>query len=368
MRAALERLNDELERDEGLGLRARIGINTGEVVAGDATGGQRFATGDAVNLAARLEQAAAPGEILLGDATRTLAGEAVVAEPVEPLALKGKSEPVPAWRLIDVLADVPAFTRRLDTPFVGRSDELALLEGAFADAAQKRAVELVTVVGAAGIGKSRLARELVGQVREHAHVLIGRCLPYGEGITYWPLAEVVKQLGGEAPAARLREILAADEQADLVVDRVLSAVGLSHNAGGPEETAWAFRRLFEATARERPLVLVVDDVHWGEPALLDLLEYLLSFSSDAPVLVLCLARADLFETRPSWSAPRRGAHVVVLDPLAGDESQALVERLVQERELPEADRERILSAAEGNPLFVEQLLGAARSADRCARG
>nr|MBA3366528.1 AAA family ATPase [Actinomycetota bacterium] len=175
-------------------------------------------------------------------------------------------------------------------------------------------------------------------------------------ITYWPLAEVVKQLGGETPAARLREILAADEQVDLVVDRVLSAAGLSHNAGGPEETAWAFRRLFEALARERPLLLVLDDVHWAEPALLDLLEYLLSFSSGAPLLVLCLARADLFETRPSWSAPRRGAHVVVLDPLAGDEARALVERLVQERELPDSERERILAAAEGNPLFVEQLL------------
>ena len=362
MRAALQRVNDELERDLGLGLRARIGVNTGEVVAGDPGSGQPFATGDAVNVAARLEQAAAPGEILLGDVTRSLAGDAVVVEPVEPLALKGKSESVAAWRLVDVLPDVPAFGRRIDTPFMGRNDELALLERAFKNAVDQRSVELVTVVGSPGLGKSRLAHELVGRVAD-ARVLVGRCLPYGEGITYRPLAEVVEQLGGAAPASRLRELLAADDEAESVVEHVLGAVALSASAGSPEETAWAFRRLFEAVARERPLLLVVDDIHWAEPALLDLLEYLLSFSSGAPLLLLCLARADLFEARPSWSAPRRGAHTVVLDPLAAEESEALVERLLLEHELPASTRERVHTAAEGNPLFVEQLVAFYASAE-----
>ena len=353
VRSAVERLGAELEPELGVRLRARIGVNTGEIVAGDPSAGQRFATGDAVNVAARLEQAAPPGEVLLGDATRRLAGDAIDAERVEPLALKGKMEAVRAWRLVGVRPDMPAFTRRIDAPFVGRAAEVGVLEAAFGRAVAQREAQLCTIVGPPGIGKSRLAREVLGRIGDNARILVGRCLPYGEGITYWPLAEIVKQLGEERG---VRQALAGDDELERVADRVLAAVGLGDGGAGAEETAWAFRRLFEALADDEPLVLVLDDIHWAESTLLDLLEYLVTFSADAPLLLLCLARADLFDARPSWAAPRRNAALVTLEPLADAESEALVEQLLAERPIAEAARQRILAAAEGNPLFVEQLL------------
>ena len=326
-----------------LDLETRIGVNTGEVVAGE--GEETLVTGDAVNVAARLEQAAAAGEVLIGKQTLRLLGDAVSVEEVEPLTLKGKSEPVPAWRLVEVRDDVPAFTRPLAAPFVGRAGELATVEDAFALAIATRSCRLATIVGPPGIGKSRLARELLARV--DARILVGRCVSYGEGTTYWPLAEIVRQLGD------VRGSLAAEP---LAAQRIASALGASDEAASPEEIAWGFRRLFEAVARERPLVVVVDDVHWAEPALLDLLEYVAAFASEAPLFLLCTARPDLFDKRPTWAAPSAGSVVVALEPLAADESDELVERLLAERDVSAADRARIVAAAEGKPLFVEQLI------------
>jgi len=183
---------------ERLGLEARIGVNTGEVVAGN---GETLVTGDAVNVAARLEQAANPGEILLGDGTHALVRDAVRAGPVEALALKGKPEPVPAYRVLELLPDIPAFARTIEAAFVGRDDELESLERTLARAIDERSPQLATIVGPPGIGKSRLARELIQ--RTQARVLVGRCLSYGEGITYWPLSEIVSQLGDVQPPRRL---------------------------------------------------------------------------------------------------------------------------------------------------------------------
>ena len=193
-RAALD-----LRREVGaLGIELRIGVNTGEVVA---EAGETLVTGDAVNVAARLEQAAAPGEILIGDATYRVAREALRVEDVAAIDAKGKSEPVPAWRLVEVLDDVPAFARRLDAPFVGRERELAQLRDAFARAVEAKAAQRVTVLGAPGIGKSRLVRELVQELGDDARLVVGRCLAYGEGITYWPLAEIVRATAGSDRAA-----------------------------------------------------------------------------------------------------------------------------------------------------------------------
>jgi tetratricopeptide (TPR) repeat protein len=344
MRAAAELVNDELERELHARIASRTAVNTGEVVTGP---GQTLATGDPINVAARLEQGAPIGEILLGPETYAAVRDAVRVESVGSLELKGKSAPVAAWRLVELVEDVPAFMRKIGAPFVGRGEELGRLEHALGRSVSERRCQLVTIVGAPGIGKSRLARELVQRGKQH-RVVVGRCLSYGEGITFWPLAEIVRQLPS------LEEVLAGVDEADLIAARVRGAIGMA-SAGGPaEETAWAFRRLFEALARKQPLLVVVDDIHWAEPTLLDLLEYVASFASDAPMTLLCLARSDVLEARPTWIAPKSNSTVVTLDALREDESEHLVEQLATD--LSEATRARVVEAAEGNPLFVEQLL------------
>ena len=244
MRRSLERLNEELERESGVRIAVRIGVNTGEVVAGDLGPGASFVSGDAVNVAARLEQAAEAGEILVGPDTRRLLGDTVRVEPVSPLDLHGKTEPVEAFRLTGVLAGAEAIGRRFETVFVGREAELALLRQMFHDAVAGPGCRLVTVVGEPGIGKTRLLSEFSSSVADEARVLTGHCLPYGEGITYWPLAEIVRELiGGDDPRNELAGYLASDERGELVCDLVLGAVGLSDRAGLTEETQWAARRL-----------------------------------------------------------------------------------------------------------------------------
>src|SRR5918992_2241150 len=226
LRGELETLNDQLERAYGVRIGVRTGINTGEVIVGDPSQRQAFATGDAVNVAQRLEATAEGGEVLLGDATMRLVRHAVTAEPLPPLELKGKSQPVAAWRLLSVQPDARAVERRLDAPLVGRLAELDLLHAEFEQALAERACRVVTILGDPGIGKSRLVAELVASLDGAALTLEGRCLPYGQGITYWPLVEIVRQLSGEAdPAEALRLLLDGDPDAELVTARVLEAIG-----------------------------------------------------------------------------------------------------------------------------------------------
>ena len=357
LRAALERLNEELDREHGVQITTRTGVNTGEVVVGgaDSATDQRLATGDAVNVAARLEQAAEPGEVLLGANTYGVIGAAVIAEAVEPIDAKGKSEPLAAWRLIAVRPDVPAFTRPIRTPFVGRSVELAVLGEAFEKAVQARSCELATIIGTPGIGKSRLVRELIGSLESRARILVGRCVAYGDGISYLPLSEVVRELAGEDPEPELLQLLSGVERGDVAARLIAGAVGRDSAGGSPEETAWAFRRLFETIASTRPLVLVVDDIHWAEPTMLDLLEYVVATSTTAPILIVCPARPDLLEARPTWATQQHAA-LVTLKALDDAASQNLVDELLREHDLPADLRERVFASAEGNPLFVEQLL------------
>src|SRR5436309_5212407 len=325
LRAALSQLNDELERELGVRIGIRVGINTGEVVAGDGTGGQNLVTGDPVNVAKRLEEAARTGEILLGEGTRRLVENAAVLEPRDELTVKGKSGPVVAWNVLGVIEGAPAYARRLDAPLVGREAELRQLREIFATVAAERSCHLVTLVGPAGIGKSRLAAELTTRLRDEARTVSGRCLPYGDGITFWPVVQIIGALGGEDG---VREILAKAEDADAVEERVLSALGSGALTPG-SEMFWAVRRLFEELAREQPAVVVFEDIHWAAPTLLDLLEYLAGWTHDAPVLLLCLARPDLFEERQSWvSTPN--ATELVLGPLTDMELEQLLDEIAQE--------------------------------------
>jgi class 3 adenylate cyclase len=350
MRDRLAGLNEDFS-ERGVTIAVRTGVNTGEVIAGDPEQGQAFATGDAVNVAARLEQATEPGEILLGPLTYRLAREAVRAESVEPLALKGKAQPVEVWRLLDVLPGIPAFTRRLDTPFVGRAEELARLRQAYETARDHSSCQLVTITGSPGIGKSRLVRELVSSVDGEARVVVGRCLSYGEGITYWPLAEIVREVSGSETRAGLEELLAAETDGVLAAERLLAAVGATDEPARTEEIFWATRLLFERLARERPVIAIIDDMHWAEPTLLDLIEYLAGFAR-APILLACTARPDLFEARPHW--PR--GDMIELEALDDDQSATLIDTLVADAGVSSSVHEQIRERAEGNPLFVEQML------------
>ncbi len=363
MRDELQRLNEEFQASWGVTLVARTGLNTGEVIAGDPGRGQSFVSGDTVNTASRLESAAQPGEILIGESTYRLVGEAVSAEDIGPLTLKGKPEPVRAFRVIEIDPAAPGWTRRLDSPLVGREHELEHLEQTLGERAGGGEAALVTLLGAAGVGKSRLSREFLERAGGRANIVRGRCLPYGEGITFWPIAAVVREATGiddrdppEQAQSRIAELLGGDEDAALVAERLATLVGGGVANPGIQETFWAVRKLFEHLGRERPLVVVFDDIHWGEATFLDLLEYLADRIRTAPVLILCLARPELLETRPGWMSAQPNATLIALDPLTLDEIDGLIRNLTGGAELADEARVRIAELGEGNPLFVEETL------------
>ncbi len=359
VRAALElqeeltRVNAELQRGWGVQIAIRTGVNSGEVVAGDASAGQALVTGDPVNVAARLQQAAAAGETLIGEGTRQLVGEAVEAEPVEPLTLRGKSETVPAWRLISTGA-----RRTADGgPMLGREDELHRLREAFERVAYERNPQRVVVLGTPGIGKTRLAREAGAALSERATVLVGRCLPYGEGISFWALGEIVRQLAdGEHPRTALERALAPDPRAKLLAHRVIQAAGLEEATTAREDLTAAVRDLFSALARQRPLVLVLEDLHWADPALLDLVEHLLEHSTGAPLMLVCLARQELLEERPAWARETHDSALLELGPLSAGDTRALIRHLLPAGVASDDVREQLAVRAEGNPLFLQQMI------------
>ena len=364
MQAALPTLNERFRADWGLELRNHIGVNTGEVIAGDASLGQRLVTGDAVNTAARLEQAAGPRETILGELTYRLARDQIEVVPIPPLTLKGKAEPVAAFRLVGVRGP-QAERASLTTPFVGRQEEMDRLEMTLLEVAATRSCELVTVIGEAGVGKSRLIREFAtrASARERTQVLRGRCLPYGDGVTFWPIAEIVRNaasISDEDPLdialVKIAEIARGaggrtDDPA-AVADRVAAAIGLSATQFPGPELFWGIRRLLEAIASRRPLVAIVDDIHVAAPTFLELLDHLLDAVHGAPILLLTTARHELLETRGEW-AESHEAEQLVLEPLSAGDADAILDQLLSG--LDASVRRRILGAAEGNPLYVEQI-------------
>ncbi|MGK5110884.1 ATP-binding protein [Geodermatophilus sp. CPCC 205506] len=363
LRDAMRGLNDELAGQWGVELTLRMGLNTGQVIAGDPAGGQTLVTGDAVNVAARFEQAAGPSEILIGPVTWTLVRDAVVAEPVAGLVLKGKDDVSQAYRLVSVTPNVLGRARRTDTPMVGRERERRLLDQAFERSVAESGCHLFTVLGPAGVGKSRLVHDFLADVRATATVVRGRCLDYGEGITFWPIVEIAREAAGaeetddvERLRARLTELMAGDQHGELVADRLAALAGTDEVANRAEEVPWAVRKFLENLARHRPLVVVLDDLHWAEPTLLDLVEHVADWSREAPILLLCIARPELLDERPGWAGGKLNATSILLEPLSPVESATLVANLLGQIADGEAVRTRIAAAAEGNPLFVEELV------------
>ena len=362
MREVLRGLNVDFERKWGVKIVTRTGVNTGEVIAGDPSRGESFVVGDAVNIAARLEQAAGPGEILIGVATYRMVRDVATAEPITPVRAKGKQEPLAAWKLIDV-PTTPLSARRLDSPLIGREQELEFLEQVFQRTIEARSCELVTVLGPAGVGKSRLTHEFLTRLGDTTTTVVaGRCLPYGEGITFWPIVEVLRDAAaiGDADTAaearlKIRRLLTGPDAA-LADERLAALLGAAAVTPGVQETFWAVRRLLEELSAAQPLVVVFDDIHWAEPTFLDLLEYLVNWLRGRPVMIVCLARPELFEVRGGWMAGTANASLITLRTLTDAQMSGLIQNLLGGSELAEEARARIAEAAEGNPLFVEETL------------
>ena len=325
----------------GVTLHFRAGISTGLVLVG---AGDHLAIGRAVNVAASLGEAATPGQVLLGSETLHLVRDAVEVERLDPVAVKSKPQPVPAFRLLRVDPFAPGVARHLDVPIVDRQREMRLLREAWDRVVDESGCHLFTLLGAAGVGKSRLVAELLSEVADAATVLRGRCLHYGEGITFWPLIEALTPVG---------------EPVQPVLERL--------NRGGaatPEELFWDVRRMFESLAAERPVILHLDDLHWAEPMLLDLLDHVVDLSRGAPIQLLCTARPELFEDRPTWAGGKLNATTLLLEPLGTSDSETLLD-LVGDG-LDSAVRERIVVASEGNPLFLEEMAALAREPETTA--
>jgi class 3 adenylate cyclase/tetratricopeptide (TPR) repeat protein len=365
MQTVLAEINEEFEQSYGVRITNRTGVNTGEIVANTDPGAdQNLATGDAVNVAARLEQNAPAGEVLIGEITYELVQRHVDVERLE-LELKGKPEPVPAYRLLgvhDLVAPAP-----VDRPLLGRSDELAYLRETYDAMASEGRPRMVVVTGDAGVGKTRLIADFVGQLSGRAHVVRGRCLPYGNGITFWPLVEIVRTAAqileaDSADEARVKigDLLPADgADTEAVVDRVASAIGLSSSDHPVTELFWGARKLLEAQARQRPLVVVVDDVHWAEATFLELLDQLVESPTPAPLLVVCSSRPDLSDVHTDWWDQREGSRLE-LAPLGTEGVEELIDQLLGQAALSSETRERVVTAAQGNPLYVEQMVSMLR--------
>ena len=362
LRTALDELAKEVREQRGLEFHVRLGINTGNVLVRDAGTLEEELTGTPVNLAKRFEELAGAGEILLGEETYRLVADAVKAEPAGPLTVKGAAEPQNVWRLLEVLPDRPGRARRPIAPMIGRAREQELLRQLFERAAAEGTCHLVSVLGSAGVGKSRLVDEFVAGLGDQASVLRGHCPAFGDSVTMWPMVEIVRQAAGIGPddsaeqaRARLAELLPGWSGATWSPSGSPSSSASGQDTGLPEDTFWALERLLETLARRRPLVLVIDDLQWAHPILLDAVEHVAEYA-DAPLMLLCMARPDeLFARRAQWPGGKANALSFLLSPLPEREGEQLVVHLLGGR-VDQAVQAHVNEWAQGFPLLVEELV------------
>jgi class 3 adenylate cyclase/tetratricopeptide (TPR) repeat protein len=365
---AIEELNAE---DASLSLQVRVGINTGEAVV--ALGarpeeGEGFVTGDVVNTASRLQGVAPVGGVAVSEQTYRVTERIFDYEPLEPVTVKGKAKPLPIWRPLRARARFGSeVTRSHAAPLVGRELERQLLLGTFERSATQQSCQLVTVVGEPGVGKSRLCAELFAHVEEWPGLVRwrqGRCLPYGEGIAFWALGEIVKAecgiLESDSPQvaeAKLgRAIPEGERDRPWLLARLGPLVGIPGEPAAQEESFTAWRRFLEGWATGGPAVVVVEDLHWADPALLSFLEHLADWAEGVPLLVLCTARPELHEQHPTWAAGLRNATTINLAPLTDEETAQLVSSLLERAVLPAETQQQLLERAGGNPLYAEEFV------------
>ncbi|HSM38817.1 MAG TPA: AAA family ATPase, partial [Candidatus Limnocylindrales bacterium] len=376
--AILDGLADLNERTPGLALSVRIGINTGEaVVALDArpSAGEGMVTGDVVNTAARIESQAPVNGVAVGEGTFRATERVFEYQALEPITAKGKAEPVPVWQAVAPRARFGAdVLRSMATPLVGRELDFGLLRGTFDKVVADEAVQLVTVVGEPGVGKSRLVAELFAYTDALQRVVRwrqGRCLPYGEGITFWALGEIVKAHAGvlesDPPAdaqLKLEQALPAGDEMPWLRARLLPLLGIDPGISAPREESFAaWRRFLESIAEDGPAVLVFEDIHWADESMLAFLEYFADWAQGIPLLVVCTARPELYERHPTWGSGLRNAATIRLSPLSDADTVRLVSTLLEQAELPPETQKVLLARAGGNPLYAEEFVRMLRDSD-----
>ncbi|MGH8935397.1 MAG: AAA family ATPase [Acidimicrobiia bacterium] len=378
VRAALriQRSIEELnETHPGLDLAARVAVTTGEALVSADPRGEGL-VGDVVNSASRLQEVAPPGEIVVGEDTFRATRDRIEYRELAPVRVKGKEAPLAIWQAeaartrygVDALEETP-------TPFVGRERELALLEDAYARADRDPSVQLVTITGEPGVGKTRLVRELFSYLDARPDVLAwwrqGRCLPYGEGITFWALGEIVKGQAGilesdsreeatEKLEGAVRTLVDEPAERDWMVTRLAPLVGAevaeSRTGVAQSESFAAWRRFLEAMAVQRPLVMVIEDLHWADPALVQFIDHLLDRSMGVPLLVVCTARPELYQAHPGWGGGKRNSATIALSPLSDEATAGLLAALLEQAVLPAETQRLILDRCGGNPLYAREFV------------
>src|SRR4051794_10282383 len=396
MQAAMDEINTDIESATGVTFSLRVGINSGEVLAGQVGDGYTV-IGDVVNVASRLQSAARPGSVTVGETTPRLTRGPFEYEQLEPLDLKGKSEPVPAWEAVRLLVSgTAARGLRSAAPLIGREDESSLLLSLFDRVVREERPHLVTVIGQAGVGKTRLLREFATQLAEReqkAAFRVGHCPAYGAGLAYWALGEIIRGQfeivdtddsalawsklvnGIEAVSSYLE----TDEPPDRLAATIARPLGIEppaelaaatgvHDSDDPQQIRdrlfSAVRSLVEAASKRWPVVIAIEDIHWADEGMLDLIDYMARWIR-GPVLIVCLARDELLERRPGWGGGRRNYTTISLEPLTQDETRDLVTALLPagNGSGPNGHADLVPQVAErsaGNPLFVEEMVNRIR--------